>query len=171
MLRRFGSLLLVVIGLLLVITGLGYGWLNNAISTPSAAELPDQITGLPLTQANYGPEAVEEITRLHDQSFPLSSGAFGMYGREGNMIMLWVTGTPARFMASRMVSDMEEAIAGSESPYTPIGAQEMNGRTVYVLKGMEQQHYYFQSEATIIWLAADHTFANRALAEVLAFYP
>ncbi len=171
MARRIGSLLLLVIGLLLVIAGLGYGWLNNAISTPSAAELPDQIMGLQLTQANYGPEAVAEITRLHDQSFPLSSGAFGMYGGEGGMIMLWVTGTPVPFMASRMVGDMEEAIAESESPFTPIGTQEINGRTVYVLKGMGQQHYYFQSETSVIWLAADHAFANKALAEALTFYP
>jgi len=169
--RRIGPLLCMITGILLLIGGLAYGWFNHEIATPAAAELPQMVAGLPLIQADYGPEAVAEVTRLHGQSFPLSSGAFGMYGRDGNMAMLWVTGTPASLIASRMVMAMEESIGKSESPFTPTGSQEINGRTVYELTGMGQSHYYFRSGSIVVWLTADEVIDDTALMETLAFYP
>jgi hypothetical protein len=171
MVKRVALLLLLTVGVLLLFAGLGYGWFNSAIATPAAAELPDRVAGLPLVQASYGPEAVAEVTRLHDQSFPLSSGAFGMYGRDGSMVMLWVTGTPAKFVAERIVAAMEKSIGEAESPFTPTGSQEVNGRTIYELTGMGQSHYYFRSGSIVIWLAADEAIDDIALTEILAFYP
>ncbi|MFQ5419694.1 MAG: hypothetical protein ACE5EY_04955, partial [Anaerolineae bacterium] len=139
--------------------------------TPEAAVLPETIAGLSLVQSRYGPEAVAEVTRLHDKSFPLASGAFGMYGRSDNMAMLWVTGTPLQPVATQMVAAMEEAIAKGESPFTPVGVLDVNGRQVRELTGMGQRHYYFRSGNAVIWLAADEDMADSALAETLIFYP
>ncbi len=36
---------------------------------------------------------------------------------------------------------------------------------------MGQRHFYFQSAAQVIWLAADPEMAEQALKEALAFYP
>lgn len=155
----------------MLLGGIGYWWFLQQTESPEAAVLPETIAGLSLAQSRYGTEAVSEVTRLHDKSFPLSSGAFGMYGRSDQMAMLWVTGAPVQPVAKQMVTAMEEAIAKGESPFTPVGVVEVNGRSVYELTGMGQRHYYFRSGSEVIWLAADEELADTALTEALDFYP
>ena len=171
MLKRFVPLTLIAAGVLLALASLAYWQFTSAIENPDEAALPDAIAGLSLSQASYGPEAVAEVTRLHNKTFPLSSGAAGMYGHSGEMVMLWVTGTPAQPMATKMISDMETAIEQAESPFTPVNVRKINDRTVHELTGMGQQHFYFQSASLVVWLAADEPIAETALAEVLDFYP
>ncbi len=169
--RRFGPAALITLGVLLITANLVYWQFIKAIEKPVAATLPETIAGLSQAEASYGPEAVEVVAQLHGKNFPLSSGAYGMYGDHNGMAMLWVTGTPARPMASRMVTEMEQAIAENESPFTPIGTREVDGRTIYELTGMGQRHFYFRSASLVIWLAADDPIAETALAETLSFYP
>lgn len=169
--RRLGPVLLLIAGVLLVAGGAGYWWFERQIAAPEAAVLPPELAGLSLAEASYGPEAVANVTRLHDQSFPLTSGAHGQYGRSGETAMLWVTGTPARLVASRMVGEMEAAIVRGNSPFQPAGTRQVNGRTVYELTGMGQRHYYFRSGTAVVWLAVDDALAEVALVETLTFYP
>jgi len=115
---------------------------------------------------------VAEVTRLHGKAFPVSSGAAAMYsGHAGAMVMLWVSGAPLAPMAARMVTEMEAAIAAGDSPFTPVGVRGIDGRSVYELSGLGQRHFYFRSAALVVWLGADETVAEAALAEALAFYP
>lgn len=169
--KRFIPLALVAAGALLIVMSFAYWRFVSAVENPDKAVLPESIAGLSLSQATYGPEAVAEVTRLHNKSFPLSSGAAAMYGRSGEMVMLWVTGTPAQPLAAKMISDMKTAIEESDSPFTPVGVRNIGDRTVHELTGMGQQHFYFQSAALVVWLAADEPIAETALAEVLDFYP
>ena len=169
--RRIFPVVIMTFGVFLVMASLAYWQVTKATATPEVVALPGTLAGLALAAESYGPEAVGEITQLHDQEFPLSSGAYGMYGNRGNMAMLWVAGAPAKVMAARMIDEMEQAIANRDSPFTSIGTQEMNGRTLYKLTGMGQRHFYFQSDAFVVWLAADELIAETALAEALNFYP
>jgi hypothetical protein len=169
--KRLFPLLLIAAGLLLAAASFAYWRFTSAVEEPDRAVVPETIAGLSLSQASYGAEAVAEVTRLHDKTFPLSSGAAAMYGRTGEMVMLWVTGTPARPLAAKMISDMEVAIEKAESPFTPVGVRTISERSVHELTGMGQQHFYFQSEASVVWLAADAAVAETALAEALIFYP
>ena len=169
--KRIGPATLMTIGVLLIVGSLTYRQFMLAIEQPTAATLPETIAGMGQTDASFGPDAVDVVTQLHGQSFPLSSGAYGMYGDHDNMAMLWVAGAPAKAMASKMVDEMEQAIAEGDSPFTPTGTQEVNGRTIYELTGMDQRHYYFRSGSLVIWLAADEAIAETALADALNFYP
>jgi hypothetical protein len=169
--KRIGPAIVLTIGVLLIAGGLAYWQFVQAIERPSAAALPETLAGLPQVEARFGPDAVAVVSDLHGKQFPLSSGAYGMYGEHGRMAMLWVAGTPAKAMAARMVAEMEEAIAQGDSPFMPTGTREVNGRTLYELTGMGQQHYYFQSGSLVVWLAADEPVAAVALEEALQFYP
>ena len=168
---QLAPLLLILLGILLLMSGLIAWWFMQAIAHPVAAALPETVAGLSQAEVSYGLEAVEVVAQLHGKDFPLVSGAYGMYGDHNGMAMLWVTGAPARFMASRMVTEMEQSVAESESPFTPVGRREVNGRIIYELTGMGQQHFYFRSASLVIWLAADDPIAETALAEALNFYP
>jgi hypothetical protein len=169
--RNLAPLLLALAGLFLIAGGLGYGWVSSAITNPEAAVLPRRLAGLPLSRADYGAAAVAEVTRMHGRSFLLTSGAHGIYGVRGESATLWVTGAPSRFLAERMVIAMAEAIDTKESPFTPVGVRQIDGRPVYELTGLGQRHYYFRSAAVVIWLGVDEAIAETTLAEVLAFYP
>jgi hypothetical protein len=169
--KRLLPLFLVVAGVLLVAASFAFWQFTTAVDNPGHADLPETIAGLSLSQARYGPDAVAEVTRLHDKSFPLSSGAAAMYGQPGDMVMLWVTGTPAQPLAAKMISDMEKAIEKTESPFTPVGVRNVSDRSIRELTGMGQEHFYFQSTALVVWLAADEPIAEIALAEMLEFYP
>lgn len=169
--KRVGPLLFLTAGALVLVASLIYWRVTQSIANPGAAELPDQVAGLPLAEASYGPEAVAEVTQLHNKAFPLSSGAAAMYGGPGSMVMLWVTGSPTQLIAKQMVSQMESAIAEGESPFTPKGTRQLGGRDVFELSGMGQRHFYFRSSELVVWLAADETLAETALAEALSFYP
>jgi hypothetical protein len=168
--RNLGPIVLAAAGLLLIVGGLGYGRLSDAVANPGPAVLPQRVAGLPLSQADYGAAAVAEVTRLHGQSFSLTSGAHGVYGHRDETATLWVAGAPSRLIAGRMVTAMAEAIDTKESPFTPLGLRRVNGRPVYELTGLGQRHYYFRSAALVIWLAADESIAETVLAETLDFY-
>ncbi|RME49280.1 MAG: hypothetical protein D6791_01105 [Chloroflexi bacterium] len=155
-----GGLLLLVVAVFL------WGWTRAGAG---AEPLPQALAGLPLTASVQGPEAIREINRLHDNRFPLSSGAVGYYGSRGQAI-LWVAGSPFSWLAAGMVRAMHHRIAEGNSPFRPLGMRRMNDRAVYELTGMGQRHFYFRSGRRLIWLAADETVAETALMQVLSFY-
>jgi len=67
---------------------------------------------------------------------------------------------------------MREKITSSTGlPFTPAGERQIDGRTIYLLEGMGQQHFYFQSGNLVVWMAVDPPLADQALTEILAFYP
>lgn len=170
MLKRGGPLIMMALGALLIAASVVYWRTQQALAEPTAAQLPASLAGAPLVRASYGPQAVAEVTRLHGKTLPLSSGAMGMYGEDAR-VTLWVSGAPLAAMAARMVREMAAAIAEGASPFTPLGVRAADGREVYALTGMGQRHFYFQSGALVVWLAAEEGLAEAALAETLEFYP
>jgi len=57
------------------------------------------------------------------------------------------------------------------SPFTPVEQFNQGARTIYVLEGMGQMHFYFQSKNLVIWLAADPAVADAAIKQILEAYP
>ncbi|MBI4769343.1 MAG: hypothetical protein HY784_02740 [Chloroflexi bacterium] len=169
MLKRFGPPLLIALGALLLAGAAGWGALSARLASPAALAVPEAIAGLPLAGKSTGPQAVAEVARLHGKGFLLTSGATATYG--DGAATLWVTGTLAGPLAAEMVRAMTEKIAEGRSPFTPIATRGWKGRNVYELAGMGQRHFYFQSGALVVWLAAGQPLADRALDETLEFYP
>lgn len=131
--------------------------------------LPRQLVGLPLQRAVYGVQAIDEIRRLHNSSLPLSDGAVGVYGKQGEL-QLWVSVADSEALAEQLVEEMEQKIAQGNSPFVPVADWEQRGTKIYALEGLGQLHYYFRTGTRVIWLAADAALAEDALADVLAYY-
>ena len=170
MTKKNASLGLIVGGLLIIIAAGGYLSYSQGINNPGPVPLPEQIAGLNIASSSTGFQAVIDIARLHNQTFPLVSGAVGMYG-PNHQVKLWVSGSWLKFMATRMVAAMVDSIADSTSPFTAIGERQNEDRTIYELEGLNQKHFYFQSGRLVIWLAVDSELAEQALQEALEFYP
>lgn len=169
LMRRL-SIILAIFGLLLVTSGLAYGAYQRAIATPGPAALPPTLADLPLLEEQSGPEAAQNIAHLHRQTFPLSGAAVGTYRDAASSATLWVSESPLAPLAGRMEQAMAEAIAAGNSPFIPDETRQVAGRTVRVLTGMGQTHFYFRSGKLVVWLAADEALAEAALVDVLAFY-
>lgn len=168
MLRRYLPLGLMVLGGLLLVGSLAYWRYAEAVANPGEVAVPSSLAGERLSSQATGVAAVDDITRLHGRQFPLVSGARAVYG--GGAATLWVSGAPAAPMAAEQVKAMAEKIAEGRSPFTPLGTRMLGGASVYALSGMGQQHFYFQVDSLVVWLAASEPLAETALQEALAFY-
>ena len=107
---------------------------------------------------------------MHGQEFQLNQAAVGNYGTM-NEITIYVAGTPLGFMAGRMIIDMRDKIASSETPFTPLAERQYGSRNGIRAWGMGQKHYYFRSGNLVIWLAGNEQEAEWALEQALDFYP
>lgn len=168
--KRFLPPILILLGLLLVITSATYFIYNQKIIQPDIARLPSQVAGLALSQTYTGKSAVDEIARMHQADFPLTSAAIGMYGNN-NQVTVWVAGVPWGWMATRLVQAMEKSIAEEDTPFTPTGVLTIGKRPIYELEGLDQKHYYFQSDNLLVWLAVEHELSSQALSEIMEYYP
>lgn len=168
--RRFTPLILLIAGMVLLVSGLIYQEFAQSIANPGPAPVPDSVAGLTRTRVVYGAEAVSEVSQLHRKTFPLSAAAAATYRGQSSSATLWVAGAPARLLASRLIKEMEAAIASTSSPFSPVGTRQLDGRVVYELSGLGQRHFYFRSAELVVWLAADEVVAEDALAATLDFY-
>lgn len=169
-LRNALPYMLISFGVVILIGSFGFSFYQFILEHPQKAPLPDSLHEYSLAYHSIGKQAIEEINQLHGLKFPLTSGAVGVYGTEKQAI-LWISGTPARFLAKKLLLDMEARIAEGNSPFTPTNQITDTNRTIYELDGHGQKHYYFQSKKLLVWLAVDIELAESTLAEVLEFYP
>jgi len=167
--RRIFPMIFITLGAALFLGAAGWFYLDNLVKHPAALTLPERIAGLSLTDRLTGAEAAENFINLQHQRFPITSGAIGFYG--SNQATLWAAGAPFNFMAASMVNSMRDKISEGNSPFTPTNEYRFGGRTVYELEGMDQKHFYFQSNNLIVWLAADPAIADQALEQTLEAYP
>ncbi len=167
--KRFLPVGLIVVGILLIVGALARFYFGSLISQPAEVSLPDSIAGLRITNYTTGAQAVAEFENLHGKQFPVTSGSIGVYGN--NEITLWVAGAPSGAIALELTNAMREKIASGNSPFTPLEQLNQGNRTIHVLEGMGQKHYYFQSQNLVIWLAVDPVLAGQALQQILEVYP
>jgi len=167
--KRVFPLALVTLGILLSLAAFGQLYRDTRGASLETGGLPTQIAGLDLTSSVSGESAIAEFTSMHGKDFPVTSGSIGYYG--DGRITLWFAGTGKQSIAAEMVSSMRAGIAEGNSPFTPVKEIQDNNRIVYVLDGMGQKHYYFQSENSVIWLASDQSIADQAIQQVLEVYP
>ncbi|HLF89777.1 MAG TPA: hypothetical protein VI451_12570 [Anaerolineales bacterium] len=163
--KRYLPKLIILSGALLVLVAFGVTYFQH----PGSLPLPYALAEVRLHHKSERAEAVAEFTSLHQQWFPLTSGAVGYYGREGEAT-LWVAGAPFAWMAGQIISDMHIKIAAGNSPFRAIGEQAHKNHTIHKLEGLGQQHFYFQAGHLIVWLAVEPDLAEEALAQILEVY-
>jgi hypothetical protein len=167
--KRIVPLVLVGLGLLLSLGAASWIYLDKTVADRNSVRVPEQLAGLQRTDYRTGSEAMAEFENLHGKQFPITSGAIGIYG--DSQATLWAAGADSQATASQMVDAMREKIAQGNSPFTPLSEVKDRNRTVYILEGMGQKHYYFQSKNLVIWLAVEPAIADQALEQTLEVYP
>ena len=167
--KRIFAIGLIVIGVWLVVGAIGWTFLDHPSNQFSEGTLPESIAGLRLTSSTTGAQAIEDVSSMHGKEFPIEFGEIGVYGNRE--ITLWVAGAASSEVATQMTAAMQAKIAQGNSPFTPIDEIQNRDRKVFVLDGMGQRHYYFQSKNLVIWLAANPSVADAAIQQILEVYP
>ena len=142
---------------LLLLAGPGIAW--------SALSVPQELAGLPLAHSQQGAEARAEIERLHGKGIPITDGYVAHYGNQSPAAMLYVSQARDEKVAQRQVEQMTGRIRASNGPFTNLRESVRFGMTVYSTLGQGQVHYYFRRGAVVVWVAADPTIAQQALAD------
>jgi hypothetical protein len=161
---------MIVFGVALVISAIALPAFFRAKPESSSTLIPDQVGGLPLVSEATGSAALREFTQLHGKSLSILSGSKASYGL-GDQVTLWVAGTASITDSRQMLESMRDKIAEGNSPFQPAGTSQDGNRMVYLLDGMGQKHYYFQSGKYLVWLSSNPQMAIRALKQVLNYYP
>jgi len=160
---------LFMVGGALALAGILGAFLIGRSPRADEFQIPDRLDELILVETQSGPAAAAEIQRLHGRAFPLASAAFARYG-PGGEASLWIAGTASEDEAAELLEEMRLAIEMADSPFTPLEPKRIAGVTVYPLRGMGQEHMYFQSGRLVLWLAADTGVAEGARLAVVEAY-
>lgn len=161
---------LFIAGATLVLGGILGAVLIGRSARVDELRIPDRLGELTLVETQSGAAAAAEIQRLHGRTFLLASAALARYGPAGEA-NLWIAGTASEDEAAALLEAMRLAIETADSPFTPLEPQLIAGVTVYPLRGMGQEHMYFQSGRLVLWLAADAGVAEAARLAVVEAYP
>ncbi|HXF82470.1 MAG TPA: hypothetical protein VNN19_06940 [bacterium] len=143
---------------------------SNPPSGQSASpglRVPAALAGSPLTGSVRGAAAVDQISRLHGTRIEVADAVVARYGP----ITLWISNAPSPLKASALLWRMNRRMAGGTGVFSTPSPRELRGRTVFSTTGMGQSHAYYQSGATVLWLAAPPDVLDHALQDLLTHYP
>lgn len=166
--KRLLSYIFFVLGIVIVAGALWYS-LHIGRFKKVVPDVPQEITGLAMTQFISGPEAVGNIQQLHGVEIPLAGGVVAANGNQN--IILWVSDAGDVTTAMELTELMRDRIAEGGSPFVELGDFELEGKTIFALDGLGQVHYYWQAGNLVIWLAVDVDLAEHAMREMIVFYP
>ena len=168
--RRLIALGIILTGMLIFVISIGFLLLKPSVESAKSATLPDQVSGLRLSNTSSGNKALLEIAQLHGKEFPLVSGAVGKYG-DHNQVIIWVAEAEDQAAAEEVLLAMRDQIAEGNSPFTPTGELQNGNRTIFTLDGLGQVHFYFQSGKQLVWVAADVPLVEKTLQQVVDLFP
>lgn len=137
------------------------GFTYQTAAAPSV--LPGMLAGLQLTGSVTGPDAVKQVSALHDERFPITSAEIAQYA--SGRAMVWVSWSADAPAAETMVEQMAARISEGGSPFD--APEPLSGeKGVWVTHGMGQEHFFFSKGNAVWWISADRQIARRALSEI-----
>ena len=165
--RDQGSAKLLMVSVLfavMVAVGVGTGlWSaagNRAASTPP----PGELAGYDLIEAVVGPEAIDDINRLHGTAIDIVDAWVGRYRDDGGV---WVSRASDEANARQLLDDMVTNIQDGGSPFRGLTPQEFQGMPVYAVIDARQVHYFYQQETQVVWVTTPPGAEESFLLDVL----
>lgn len=140
---------------------------NMPVADPASGPAPAMLGSLALASLSQGEDAKAQVEQLHGKSLGagLEAAWVAHYGQP-EQATLWVSRSLRQKDADALLARMRERIGEGGSPFTnPRTIQA--GITVNVLDGMGQQHFYFELDKDIYWLAASPESGRAILDELL----
>jgi len=162
--RSWQPYLLIALGFTAILAALAWQLARDwrVVATSGTWRMPKSLAGKSLIAQKSGVVALAEVESLHGKGFDLIDGTVVRYGDA----TVWVAKAKDEPAAQTMVDTMTRRIAEGRSPFTPTGARQVNGRTVWTLTGMDQSHFYWQTSSKVVWLAISPALAEQGLRDL-----
>ena len=131
------------------------------------AEPPKSLGELELLHALQGKEALREINRLHGKEIGGNNGYVAHYEKDGAVAMLYLAQASTAAQAARQLKQMSNRIERGDSPFYHLKTSRQGEITLYSALGQGQIHYFYQRDASVLWLAVDPPVAKQTLTALL----
>ncbi|MBI2871726.1 MAG: hypothetical protein HYY00_00870 [Chloroflexi bacterium] len=164
-----GAIRAAQIGFFLIIFAAVAGGLWSVVQQqPRSGGIPKALASYGLLRSVTGPEALQMVARLH-QGSPELTAAWVAYYEQGGVVWSGTTASPSA--ARQQLEDMAQAIGEGGTPFFKPQEVRVGGRQGFAVgDGYNNQHYFFQSGARVIWITpptgSDTRFVEAAVREL-----
>lgn len=122
--------------------------------------LPQTLGSFKLVQSVTGDQAKRQIGRMHGKAIAFKQAAIGAYRFDNHKATLWISAYEKDHMAIDQIGRMSKRIkSGKGEIFTGLKMLTLKGLPIYFVKGMGQDHYFFQKNNLAVWLAVGKAFS------------
>lgn len=156
--RKISTLIIIVLILSLL---LGCGNAQKGL-------LPESIGQFELSSTTEGEQAKQAVISLHKGAdIALKDAAIGDYFSGNSQAKLWVGQTESSTQAMILFGRMTKKISNGKSPFGEVSQKTLKNIKVMEMEAMGQKHYYYIAKDKVVWLSADSSLANEAIADLI----
>lgn len=156
-----------VIGLTILVLLVVAWTLLNQPKDQGQMILPERLGNLPRTELITGPEAIRQISQMHQTNIVISEGYIAKYAQGNQEVTLWISGSPSDQEGQALFDVMDEKMPASKM-FT--NRQELKLKDTKVIKvlAMGQEHYYWVKGKINFWVAVGGIQPMPVLEEVMS---
>jgi hypothetical protein len=115
------------------------------------ASIPHKLGSFDLVGVETGPEAVQNISRLHGIDIDIVDGLVAQYANDDSSFVLWVSENRSDEEARRLFDVMDEKMPNS-SMFKNRTEVDVEGRTIIYVTGGGMENYYWVEGAKNYWV-------------------
>ena len=138
---------------------------------------PAEMAGLKLSHFFQGKEAMAKIDKLHGKEIEMKNGYVAHYQGNRARAMLYISEFDGREQARQQLDLMKEKIKKGVKGFAhfrefkvkdlSVSQPQKAGKTIYLVMGFGQVHYFYLDSSRVIWLAVDPSVAGSVLKAAL----
>ncbi len=153
--------------IILTLVGAVYFFSVAAGSGSQHFTFPARMAGLELRHSSQGEEAIAEISRLHGKEIEMKNGYVARYESDRTKATLYISEFESENQARQQIELMKKKIEKGSKGFAHFRELEVEERTLYLVLGFGQIHYFYLDPNRVIWLAADPSVAELVLKAAL----
>ncbi|MBI4302495.1 MAG: hypothetical protein HY664_07805 [Chloroflexi bacterium] len=139
----------------LLVVAVGWGlWQMTRGQNSETVNIPSNIAGLSLVSKMTGEQGLAEIRQLHGKNVGVTDGWVAHYE---NGATIWAGQTQNEGQAYQLLVTMTRRIEAGTPEFKDLERLPVGGHDVFTVTGLGQRHYYYQSGAYVIWIAAPNS--------------
>ncbi len=126
----------------------------NAANGPDGPA-PRDFASYRLTRTITGPEAVEQMSKLHGKGVGVTDGYVAHYDGSSGGAVLYVGETTTEKDAAGLLEQMVVRIGPSNRYFTGLKPVTVEGTRAYSVRGGQESHYFWQVKNKVVWVGFD----------------
>jgi hypothetical protein len=136
----------------------------SVASDQEVSPAPSELAGYRLVGSVVGAEAIADVNELHGTEIDVVDAWIGHYQQGGTV---WAATATDESKARELLDEMVFGIEGGGTPFSGLTRQELQGMPLFRVQDARQVHFFYQTGAQVVWLAAPTGGEEGFLAETI----